>query len=296
MGSNLNWKNVSKSHPCPICQHADWCSYSLDGEMCLCQRVESKHPAKSGQGFIHILRQREWTAPVRERKWSAPVKRMFNAEKVMKGFRKEFEGDGLKTDIFDSLIAIGKDLNLKPGDVDRLLVGRSKYHMSWCFPMRDGAGNVVGIRLRRYNSSDKFSVSGSQDGLFYDPALEAVDKEVYIVEGATDTIAGYAIGLPCVGRSSCNTGTKHLRELCNRLFVRRVTIIADYDEPKTRPNGDVYYPGLDGAKALAKHLGRMYRIVTPPTEFKDLRDWYCKGALALDVFNNTLSCMKWRTP
>lgn len=287
---NANWKNVSKKHPCPVCGKTDWCSYSLDGEMCLCQRTESKYPAKSGQGWIHVLKRREFHAPVRAHR--APVKRLLDAEKVMAGFREEFE----TPDIFDSLLDIGEDLRLCPADIDRLLVGRSSYHMAWCFPMRDGAGGVVGIRLRRYRSSDKFSVSGSRDGLFYDPDLVADDHELVIVEGATDTIAGYALGLPCVGRSSCNTGADLLRDLCKRLAVTRVTIVADYDEPKERGNGEVCYPGLDGAKNLAHRLGRLYRIVTPPTEYKDLREWLSNGDLDRARFDNVVSCMKWRTP
>lgn len=293
---NANWKNVSKKHPCAICGKTDWCSYSLDGEMALCQRTPSKYPAKSGQGFIHILKERKFSPPVK--RYTPPVRRLLDAEKAMDGFRHEFEAYGAK-DIFDSLIEIGEDLHLVPADIDRLIVGRSRFHESWCFPMRDGDGKVVGIRLRRYHSSDKFSVSGSKDGLFYDPELSPgvgeLGREIFIVEGATDTIAGYAIGLPCVGRSSCTTGGSDILALCNRLRVQSVTIVSDYDEPKIRANGEVFRPGQDGAEALAKKLRRPYRIVTPPSRFKDLRDWYSRGRVTYEQFVNQIS-EKWRIP
>ncbi|MBI1913615.1 MAG: DUF927 domain-containing protein [Planctomycetes bacterium] len=34
------WQRVSKSAPCPICKHADWCSLSADGALAKCMRVE----------------------------------------------------------------------------------------------------------------------------------------------------------------------------------------------------------------------------------------------------------------
>ena len=43
------WHNVSRREPCPICQKPDWCTVSNDGMMCVCKRVPSPHPSKSGK-------------------------------------------------------------------------------------------------------------------------------------------------------------------------------------------------------------------------------------------------------
>ena len=96
-----------------------------------------------------------------------------------------------------------------------------------------------------------------------------------VVEGATDCVAGYALGLPCVWRSACATGADTLRDLCNRLQVGRVTICTDNDAYKRRPDGTPWRPGIEGAQRLAQKIGRLYRIVTPPQ--KDLRDWMYNG-------------------
>ena len=132
-------------------------------------------------------------------------------------------------------------------------------------------------------------MGGSRDGLFYDPDIQPLERkcngvsgrEIVVVEGATDCIAGYALGLPCVGRSSCSTGGQMLQELCARLGVTRVTVVSDNDEYKFRPDGTPWRPGIEGAQALARQLRRTYRIVTPPK--KDLRDWLADG-LDADTF------------
>lgn len=292
------WHNVSKREPCPICHKPDWCTVSNDGMMCVCRRVESPHPAKSGMGWVHVLVER----PKREYVPRMPQRhkpKLFDAAATMAGFRAEMEVPGKGKDIFDSMIEIGNDLNLCAAFIDRLLVGRSAFHGAWAFPMLDGQGKTVGIRLREYGSSRKWSVAGSGDGLFYDPQLEPREavynglrgRELVVVEGATDTIAGYCLGLPAVGRSSCGTGADMLRDLCSRLKVGRVTIVTDNDAYKLRPDGTPWRPGIEGAQRLAERLGRTFRIVTPPK--KDLREWYYAG-LTAQTFWQVADLQQWR--
>ena len=295
------WRNVSKRDPCPICQKPDWCGVSADGVVCHCMRVPSANVCPSG-GWFHFLVERPRRPAMPRRTPKPPVRpRLFDAAAAMASFRAEFEAPGGGRDIFDSLIEVGQDLNLRPADIDRLLVGRSAFHGAWCFPMLDGAGKCVGIRLRRYGSSDKWSVGGSRDGLFYDPELEPREavyngvkgRELVVVEGATDCVAGYALGLPCVGRSSCSTGADMLWELCDRLRVQRVTIVSDNDAYKFRPDGTPWRPGQEGAQDLARRLGRTYRIVTPPK--KDLREWLAAGLTAA-AFWMVADLQTWRRP
>lgn len=293
-----DWHNVSKREPCPVCHKPDWCTVSDDGMMCVCRRVESRHPAKSGVGWIHVLveRPRRERAPLAPR---SPRARLFDAALTMEGFRAEFAEPYEGGDLFDSLVEIGRDLNLVAADIDRLVVGRSRFHGAWAFPMLDGAGKCVGIRLREYGSSRKWSVAGSRDGLFYDPDIkprEAVynglrGRELVVVEGATDCVAGYALGLPCVGRSSCSTGGDLLRDLCARLQVGRLTIVADNDAHKARPDGEPWRPGIEGARRLGAACGRAFRIVTPPQ--KDLREWLYNG-LTSETFWMVAGLQPWR--
>ena len=294
------WKRVTRRSPCPICRHGDWCGVSDDGVVCHCMRVESANPCPSG-GWFHFLKERPQRPTARHGPKPPVRQRLFDAEKAMAGFRAEFEGDGVKRDIFDSLIEIADDLRLPAACIDRLLVGRSDFNRAWAFPMLDGAGKTVGIRLRAYGGSDKWAVGGSRDGLFYDPDVQPSEaayngvtgREIVVVEGATDCIAGYALGLPCVGRSACSTGGEALKELCARLMVTRVTIVSDNDDYKFRPDGTPWRPGIEGAQALARQLRRTYRIVTPPK--KDLREWYYSG-LNAETFWMVADYQPWRRP
>lgn len=292
----MNGWTEYKREKCPICQHVGWCGHSNDGVVVHCMRVPSNHVCTSG-GWFHFLIERPQRTFV-PRAPRRPERRLFDASATMAGFRAEFcsyRGG----DIFDSLTAVADDLHLVAADIDRLLIGRSSHYQAWCFPMLDANGTCIGIRLRRYGSSDKFSVSGSRDGLFYDPELQPMEtmangvkgRELVIVEGATDCIAGYALGLPCVGRSSCSTGGDLLRELCGRLRVSRVTIVTDNDNYKIRPDGTPWRPGIEGAQKLAQQLGRCYRIITPPK--KDLRDWYMAG-LTAEMFWMVAKLQPWK--
>lgn len=295
------WRNVSRREPCPICGKPDWCGVTTDGAVCHCMRVESDRPCPSG-GWFHFLIERPMRERMPRRLPRPPVRpKMFNAELAMAGFRAEFEHPREDGDIFDSLAEIAADLNLCAADIDRLLVGRSAHSKAWAFPMLDGQGRTVGIRLRGYGCSDKWTVAGSRDGLFYDPNIEprearykgVMGRELVVVEGATDCIAGYALGLPCVGRSSCGTGADMLKELCARTRTGRVTIVSDNDRYKFRPDGTPWRPGAEGAQALARRLGRICRIVTPPK--KDLREWLYAG-LTAETFWMVADLQPWRWP
>ena len=289
-----NWHNVSRKEPCPICQKPDWCTLSNDGMMCVCKRVPSPHPAKSGQGWVHVLVERPQRVFI-PRAPQRPQRRLFDAEAAMAGFRAEFVAPVKGSEELHSFF-LAEDVWLDMDALLRLRPGWSEFNRAWAFPMRDGFGKCVGIRLREFGSSKKWSVAGSRDGLFYDPDLEPVynglkGREIVVVEGATDTAAGYALGLPCVGRSSCGTGGEHLKDLCQRLKVNRITIVTDNDAYKKRPDGTPWRPGTDGAQRLAQSLRRTFRLITPPK--KDLREWFYSG-LTAETFWRVADLHQWR--
>ncbi len=50
------WRRVSRRNPCPICQHADFCEVSQDGQTAHCMRVSSDRPTSYRQGgWFHSL-------------------------------------------------------------------------------------------------------------------------------------------------------------------------------------------------------------------------------------------------
>jgi len=257
-------KRVTKSNPCPVCGKPDWCYLSDNKEIAFCTRVESHRSAKGG-AWMHFLKERDLSAPPQRRTFPpVPVRpSMFDAKRYHACIRKEWDHvwcDGL---------AVSLGVNCE--DVERLEPGWDDFNKAVGFPMRDAEGNVIGIRLRNFVGK-KWAVAGSKDGLFFDTGLQVGEaKELVVCEGPTDTAAAYSLGLPAVGRSSCGTGMDLLKALCSRLGVRLVTIVADADEPKARPDGSTWRPGIDGAVRLGAKLGRIYRVVVPPK--KDLREW-----------------------
>lgn len=137
----------------------------------------------------------------------------------------------------------------------------SSPHSAWAFPMSDGYGNWVGIRLRA-ESGKKWAVPGSHQGVF----LPRVNPErmALIAEGPTDTCAGLQLGFYTIGRPSCSGGVGELRTAIARNRVTRAVICADNDGP-----------GVIGAKLLQTHLNCSSCIIVLPC--KDLRQFVKLG-------------------
>ena len=164
-------------------------------------------------------------------------------------------------------------LGLPVWPLERLRVGWSNSDRASTWPMRNGTGDIVGIRLRNPQTAKKWSVTGSIAGLFYDPALLSVERPelVWIVEGPTDTAALLSIGFDAVGVPSAGGGCDLLTDLARRILPKEIVIIADRDENGT---------GIHGAERIADALMIIapVRIVTPPGVVKDSRAWVVSGA------------------
>jgi hypothetical protein len=282
------WKHVTREAPCPICGKPDWCIVSADGDACVCYRVESQKASRGG-GWLHVLRERPRDLPPPRRRAASPPppQRTFDAAAYHARLRETWDHvwlDGLAMSIGASMEAL-----------ERLEPAWDARHQAFAFPMRDGDGRVVGIRLRSHEGR-KWAVSGSKSGLFHPASFElGEDRDIVVLEGPTDTAAALTIGLPAVGRPSCNSGEEDLKRLIARLGVRQVTIIADHDEAKSRPNDAGYWrPGTLGAVKLAQGLKRMYRIVTPPD--KDFRQWATNSQLDRAAYEAYAKNSRWRLP
>jgi len=287
---NANWHVVSRKEPCPICNHTDWCMLSNDGEVCICQRVESDRPTRNSGGWIHRLKAREirgCISAVRHRPSPSP------SPSIGEYFAALPQGDLQRR----MCAYLERELGLPAPVLETLDWRWDAAAKAVAIPMRSAWGEVTGIRYRALKSGAKWSKRGSKDGLFYDPEFIPYDPDELIVcEGPTDCAAAMACGFWCVGRSSCGTGLEPLREIIRARHVRRVTIVADDDPPKPKPGGGEWRPGIEGAMRLAKRLGTAWRIVMPPAGFKDLRDWYRAGTLDQVSFKNMTKLDTWHGP
>lgn len=285
---------VTKAHPCSVCHRPDWCNYTADGRLAFCMRVPSAHQAKNG-AYIHVLRDTRDTPPPPPMPQPPPsvAALLFDAEHYMRRLDEVAE----RYDIDGLAVSLGVDVSA----LERLGTRYDVFSHAYAFPMRDGDGNTVGVRLRDMDGK-KWAVRHSRQGLFYELALDkAVDAMVqyapktprclFVCEGPTDTAAVMTLGYAAVGRPSCMGCVEELRTLMARIDVYRLVVVSDNDEAKRRPDGSVWYPGREGAMQMVRALQCEYKTLMPPT--KDIRRWVCDGVTrkAVDV---RLEMMKWK--
>jgi hypothetical protein len=259
----MSFTRVSKQAPCPVCKKPDWCRVFADGWV-ECMRVHSDRPAKSG-GFMHrpdgqgsepsrlrppLPPPPTLNATVMHRAWQAAT-----AATALEDFAAEL---GVSV---PSLVAVG--------------AAWAPPHSAWAFPMCDGYGNIVGIRLR--NERGKFAVRGSRQGIF--TASVPVQRTLFVCEGPTDTASAVELGLFAVGRPNCCCGGPEIRIYARRQGVSRVVIVSDNDKP-----------GLDGARKVGGELRLPFAIYVPPA--KDLREFVRLGGTRL-MIENTLNSTVW---
>ena len=143
--------------------------------------------------------------------------------------------------------------------------------------MRDGYGNIVGIRLR--NDKGKFAVRGSRQGIFL--ADVRPQKTLFVCEGPTDTAAAVELGLFAVGRPNCCCGGPDIRVYARVHECSRVVVVADNDKP-----------GLDGARKVGSEVKLPLAIYVPPA--KDLREFVRLGGTRA-MIENTLKGTVWQS-
>lgn len=247
------WERVTKAKPCKICQKIDWCTRSRETGAACCMRVESAKQCANG-GWLH-------RGPSDGQRIEHPSKpehpKRIDFAYLTQAYRAALNGH-----LADHAVHLGVTV----ASLDRLEAGWDGEAL--CFPMRDAAKRIVGIR-RRIVAGGKNSVSGGHEGCFVPIGLGP--DPLYICEGPTDTAAMLSIGLTAIGRPNCTGGTIIVAAL---VALRHVVIVADSDTP-----------GLRGASALAKKLTPLCKsvdMIEPPDPYKDVRQWIQAGATKKD--------------
>ena len=306
----MSFERVSKSHRCPICKHPDWCRVFADGWV-ECMRVQSDKPAKSG-GWM-------WRSQGAATPHPDPLPGRggaggrtpppINATKLMR--------DWLAATPATVLAEFAASLGVATPSLAAVGAAWAEPHSAWAFPMCDGYGNVVGIRLR--NERGKFAVRGSRQGIFLctceriapagiqqvehaqsvanqaNQSLQPTDSDglsvavsangsqsrtLFVCEGPTDTAAAVELGLFAVGRPNCCCGGGEIKVFARRHDCRRVVIISDNDKP-----------GLDGARKVGGELKLPFAVYVPPA--KDVREFVRLGGTRA-MIENTLKGIVWQ--
>jgi hypothetical protein len=152
-------------------------------------------------------------------------------------------------------------------------------HRAYAFPMFDGFGNCLGIRLRA-SDGKKWAVTGSRSGIFM-PSTP-VNGRAMIVEGPTDCASGITLGFWTVGKPNCACGHEEIKTAFNRLGVRHTICVADNDTP-----------GINGAKKMMQALNIPAVSFVPPC--KDLRQFLQLGGTK-EMILSTVQSTIWSVP
>jgi hypothetical protein len=189
----------------------------------------------------------------------------------------------------ENIKSLASELNVSPESLHELNAGYFARWSAWCFPMRGGQGEIIGARLRN-NAGLKWAIPGSQSGIFI-PAVAVADlfemrynDTLFLPEGPTDTAALRSVGLLAWGRPNCNSGIGQILSLLKQhqwmQFIKRIVVVSDNDEIKTRPDGSKWYPGYDGALRLASSIHIRHTVWMTPSPHKDVRQFVKAGATA----------------
>lgn len=266
---SAKWVRVTNRSKCPICSKPDFCEVSSDMNFVHCMRVESDRPSKNRLGgWLHRL-DGKVHEPFKYLKPEEP-KVTINATELMREFRAQTPGT--------YLARMAGTLGVSAAALMALGVAWAGPHRAAAWPMRDGFGNTVGVRLRA-DSGKKWAIKGSRQGIFLPD--EEPQRLGLICEGATDAAAGLTLGFFTVGRPSCNGGELHIQDAFKRLKVREAVVVADNDSV-----------GLRGAEAISKALKIPTCVWVPPC--KDLREYLNLGGTRM-MIEASIKSLVWRT-
>jgi hypothetical protein len=257
----LSFRRVSKASPCPQCGKPDWCTVGQYGVVCM--RVQSAKAVKNG-GWFHPF------GAAGGRPLPPPPRRQPAAINATALHRAWLAGTAP-----EALAAFAAALGVSVAALVAVGAAWAPPHAAWAFPMCDGYGNVVGIRLR--NELGKFAVRGSRQGIFL--AAVPAQKTLFVCEGPTDTAAAVELGLFAAGRPNCCCGGLEVRTYARRHECAHAVIVSDNDKP-----------GLDGARKVGAELRMPYAIYVPPA--KDLRE-FCRLGGSRNMIENTLKGTVW---
>jgi len=270
-----DWIKARRSNPCPVCGKPDWCGMTSDGNVVRCMRVESLKPSKGG--WIHRMNEPVTVAP--------PKPKPKNREQI-----KDFAAFACECQerLLDPSI-VADEFGVSERAVERLQVGLHRGATTW--PMRDSKERVIGVRLRGKDGR-KWCIEGSHNGVFWPEGVVCDSSDLWLPEGGSDCAALLTLGFNAIGRPACRGGVESIVEIL-KCCRRTVIVVADNDEAKYRPDGSEFFPGQEGAKALAKAIRPfVYKVkVFVPSEHKDIRRWLQAG-LTRDALKSITSNME----
>lgn len=269
-------QRVTAKRPCPICKKTDWCL--IGKTVVLCMRAyspKSKTLADGSVGYLHSTSDEVYiyTPNPKEERRTIPCREILSGWNSRLGFR----GVNRLAESLSVTEASLLDMGCQP----------APYFETFGFPMQNGSGHIVGIRLRNLTGA-KWAERGSHQGLFVPQTRR--EGSLFIVEGPTDAAAAVMLGVNVIGRPSCSGGVFDIMKFISEHKINRVVIVADSDRDRVS-NGRVLNPGNQGASALSVTLKVPHCTVMLPC--KDMRE-FVKGGGTINLLDYIVSQCIWR--
>jgi hypothetical protein len=258
-----------------VCNSDTWCFFTDDGNSVWCARVEHgsrlRTIAKNGSTiYLHEL---------------ATAQRVHITKDT--SIRPEFPSAQLEliTRRFVTavnphrLTSLSIALGVTEQSLRRLRIGwadkqsllsagtRCQGEGAWAFPMSDGEGRTIGIRLRTVDNF-KYAVSGARTGIFI-PLTNERQKRLLVCEGPTDLAALLDLNYWAIGRPDCQGGTQFITEYVRINRPNEVIIITDHDPEGSAAAAAVRTGAINTRRELEKICNAI--IVRPPCGIKDIR-------------------------
>ena len=275
-------ERVTRHKPCTLCGGVDWCTKLT--RYIWCMRTESNKPHPKG-GWLHPIKGAK-LLPI-------PSRPMAVSDESLRDrwtpIALAAEKNGL-----DRMPALAVSLGVSCASLQLLHVGYAEIGSSWCytFPERNARGWIIGINRRLetpINGKNKLFCRGGRRGLTYIDDWHKSHGPIFLVEGGSDCAAAISLGLCVVGRPSNVGGIEILIQLL-RPHRRKIVVLGENDHKakitvqQKNPHHEAScegcmacWPGKAGAiqtaRALSSKLHRQVRVMFPPRQYKDLRDY-----------------------
>jgi hypothetical protein len=272
------YQQVNKNRPCPVCKGTSSnCGIGTDGSI-QCRKCTGEQP-----GFRCLSvspKDSQWSLyrhldDERDRQWREDHGHQHNGTngnaQDWAALSKKYQGalDGERG------AELANALGVPECFLDAIKVGwRADYQGGvWTFPERNAFEQIIGITWRN-RAGEKKAFAGSKRGLIVPRGWTMrADGPILLVEGASDVLALWSMGLCVFGRPSNMGGVEHLDSLLSGVDPKREIIVVGEWDAKL----DGTWPGKEGAIHVATELTRLInRPVTwalPPQGYKDSRQW-----------------------
>ena len=172
-----------------------------------------------------------------------------------------------------SVLKLAEDLAVSPESLYALNIGFAEH--AYTFPMRNGDGEIVGIRKRPYRDPhSKRCIGGGNQGLFIPEGVTRANVDM-ICEGESDTAAAVTLGFAAIGRPGSTACQGEAVRFLSHKLNACTCIVADSNETGTTG------AGLQAAALV--EAGIPCRLLCVPDPHEDLRDWLKSGLTASDL-------------